>query len=218
MWCVPTLTPEYIARTEHLLDLYALPYNEKEPIICIDEKSKQLLENTRKTIEMTKHSSRKIDYEYKRQGTRNIFCAVEPKGGHRKITVTRRRTKQDFAKFVRAVATDYKNTKKVHIVCDNLNTHFLPSFYETFSKEEADALLARIQFHYTPKHASWLDMAEIELSILSRMAIKGRVATEADLIKRLARYQDARNREHATITWKFTKADARRKLKYGIGD
>ena len=219
MWCVPKLTPEYIERMEHLLDLYALPYTKSEPVVCIDEKSKQLLENTRKTILTTKNSDRKVDYEYRRQGTRNIFCAVEPKGGRRRITVTKRRTKADFARFVHElVLSDYKHARKVHIVCDNLNTHFPPSFYETFSKEEADALLARVQFHYTPKHASWLDMAEIELSILSRMAIKGRVATETDLIKRLRRYQRARNAQHATITWKFTKADARRKLKYGVED
>lgn len=215
MWCVARLTPEYIERMEHLLDLYALPYNKDEPVVCIDEKSKQLLQNTRETLPMKSHVSRRVDYEYKRNGTRNIFCAVEPKGGHRKIAVTARRTKQDFARFVRELLdTDYANASTVHIVCDNLNTHFPPSFYETFEKEEADRLLKRIKFHYTPTHASWLDMAEIELSILSRMAIKCRVPTEKNLILRTQRFQDARNKKHSIINWKFTKADARRVFKY----
>ena len=219
MWCVPKLTSEYIERMEHLLDLYALPYNEHEPIVCIDEKSKQLLENTRTTITTTEHASRKVDYEYKRNGTRNIFCAVEPKGGKRKITVTLRRTKVDFAKFVTGLATiEYKHAKKVHIVCDNLNTHFEASFFETFTKTEAVAILARIQFHYTPKHASWLDMAEIELSILSRTALQGRFPTEQALAERIKGFQEKRNEDHAVINWTFTKADARKKMTYGVAN
>lgn len=219
MWCVAKLDAEYIKRMEHLLDLYALPYNEEEPVVCIDEKSKQLLENTRKTITTTAHCARKLDYEYKRNGTRNIFCAVEPKGGRRKITVTARRTKTDFAQFVRdLIVIEYRRAEKIHIVCDNLNTHFPPSFFETFEKKEAERILARIHFHYTPKHASWLDMAEIELSILSRTAIKGRFPSEEALTQRIKRFQAERNRSRATINWTFTKADARKKMKYGVGD
>lgn len=217
MWCVPKLSDEYIERMEHLLDLYAQPYNKDEPVVCIDEKSKQLLEHTRASLPTTEHAMRRVDYEYKRNGTRNIFCAVEPKGGHRRLTVTARRTKQDFALFVRElVDTDYARARLIHVVCDNLNTHFPPSFHETFSKEEAEALLSRIRFHYTPKHASWLDMAEIELSILSRTAIKGRVPTEEKLAARVQRFQDARNARCATIDWRFTKDDARRALKYEV--
>ena len=217
MWCVAN-TPEYIERMEHLLDLYALPYSADEPVVCIDEKSKQLLANTRETLPATGRASRRVDYEYKRNGTRNIFCAVEPKGGHRRIVATARRTKQDFARFVRElIDTDYAQARIVHIVCDNLNTHFPTSFYETFPKEEADRLLSRIRFHYTPKHASWLDMAEIELSILSRMAIKCRVPTEKNLIFRVQQFQDRRNENHSVINWKFTKDDARRVFKYHTG-
>lgn len=219
MWCVPKLTPEYIERMEHLLALYALPFDENEPVVCIDEKSKQLIQNTRATLPMTEHAPRRIDYEYKRNGTRNIFCAVEPKGGHRHIRVTKRRTKADFANFVRdLVDTDYSRARTVHIVCDNLNTHFEGSFYETFEKEEAERILSRIRFHYTPKHASWLDMAEIELSILSRTAIKGRVPDETELAERVKRFQDTRNEKRATINWTFTVADARRVMKYGVND
>ena len=219
MWCVPKLTPEYIERMEHLLDLYALPYNEKEPVVCIDEKSKQLLENVRSSLPADVHTCRRVDYEYTRNGTRNIFLAVEPKGGKRKIAVTLRRTKEDFAHFVRdLIATCYARTRKVHVVCDNLNTHFPASFHETFPKEEAEHILSRITFHYTPKHASWLDMAEIELSILSRTALRGRIPTEDALIKRTALFQKARNAQKAKLTWTFTKADARKKMKYEVQD
>ena len=219
MWCVPHLTSEYIERMEHLCDLYALPYNENEPVICIDEKSKQLIQNTRATLPMTEHATRRVDYEYKRNGTRNIFCAVEPKGGHRHIAVTKRRTKQDFAQFVRElIDADYAKAKIIHIVCDNLNTHFAGSFYETFEKEEAARILARITFHYTPKHASWLDMAEIELSILSRTAIKGRVPDAQELVSRIKRFQEERNTRRSKINWKFTKDDARRVMRYGVGN
>ena len=218
MWCVARITPEYVERMEHLLDLYALPYHADEPVVCIDEKSKQLLSDTRETLPATEHTSRRVDYEYKRNGTRNIFCAVEPKGGHRRIAVTARRTKQDCARFLRElIDIDYAKAHIIHVVCDNLNTHFPPSLYETFPKEEADRLLSRIRFHYTPKHASWLDRAEIELSILSRMAIKCRVPPEKNLIFRIQRFQDVRNENHSTINWKFTKADARRVFKYDAG-
>lgn len=217
MWCVPTITPEFIERMEHLLDLYALPYNEKEPVVCIDEKSKQLLTNTRTTLCATEHAPRRADYEYERNGTRNIFCAVEPKGGRRRIAVTRRRTKKDFATFVNTlIHNDYPDADQIHIVCDNLNTHFKKSFLETFGIEEANHILSRIQFHYTPKHASWLDMAEIELSVLSRTAISGRVPTEEDLVRRIQLYERRRNERRSTIKWKFTKEDARKVMKYEV--
>jgi len=217
MWCVPKLTTEFIERMEHILDLYELPYKEKEPVVCIDEKSKQLLNSVRTPLPLTEHAVRRVDYEYKRNGTRNIFCAVEPKGGRRRIAVTKRRTKRDFATFVATlVHNDYPDADLIHIVCDNLNTHFSGSFSETFGTEEGDRILSRIRFHYTPKHASWLDMAEIELSVLSRTAIKGRIPTEEDLIGRTQRYERARNERHSTIQWKFTKDDARRVMKYQV--
>lgn len=217
MWCVPKLNQEFIERMEHLLDLYALPYNEQEPVVCIDEKSKQLIADTRTTLPMTKHVPRRHDYEYRRGGTRNLFCAVEPKGGRRKITVTDRRTKRDFAQFVkRLIEREYAEAKIIHIVCDNLNTHNASSFQETFGKEETNHLMERICFHYTPKHASWLDMAEIELSVLSRTAIKGRIRDEATLKARIGRFQKERNLQRKTINWKFTKEIARTRMKYEV--
>lgn len=217
MWCVPKLTSEFIERMEHLLDLYALPYNKDEPVVCIDEKSKQLIQDVRTALPMTKHAQRRRDYEYRRGGTRNIFCAVEPKGGRRKITVTLRRTKKDFAAFVKTLVNeDYPDARMIHIVCDNLNTHNPSSFQEMFGKEETQRLMKRIRFHYTPKHASWLDMAEIELSVLSRTAINGRISDEDALKTRIDRFQKERNRQRKTIDWKFTKEVARQRMKYEV--
>ena len=217
MWCLPELTVEFIERMEHLLDLYALPLNPMEPVICIDEKSKQLIEDTRTKLQMTIHAPWRRDYEYHRNGTRNIFCAVEPKGGKRVIAVTLRRTKKDFAVFVKTlVDEEYGKAKTIHIVCDNLNTHNESSFQEMFGTVETKRLMERIHFHYTPKHASWLDMAEIELSVLSRTAIQGRIPNEAELKKRITRFQKDRNQQNKTIDWKFTKEVARQRMKYKV--
>ena len=171
MWCIAKITPEYLTRMYDLLELYAKPYDPEYPVICIDEKSKQLLGENKSPIPMKPGKPGKYDYEYKRQGTRNIFVCVEPLAGKRKIRVTKRRTKKDFAEFVQGLEKDYSEAKKIHIVLDNLNTHFESSFYETFNKKEAKRILKKIQFHYTPKHASWLDMAEIEINVLSNQCI-----------------------------------------------
>lgn len=168
MWCIAEITPQYRERMYILLDLYEKEYNPKEPVICIDEKSKQLIEEKRTPIAMKPGSQAKHDYEYKRNGTRNIFVAVEPKGGKRIIAVTKTRTKKDFANFVKEVSEAYRQTKTIRIVVDNLNTHFEKSFYETFSKKEADKILSKIHFCYTPKHGSWLNMAEIEINMMER--------------------------------------------------
>jgi len=215
MWCIPTLNKEYIERMEHLLELYGLVPNPNEPLVCMDEKSKQLLRDTRASLSMKEGKTKRTDYEYKRNGTRNIFLAVAPHEGQRFCSVTLRRTKKDFAQFIRALLTKhYPHTKKIHLVCDNLNTHFPSSFFEAFPKTEAKRLLKRIVFHYTPKHASWLNMAEIELSVLSSQCIKGRVPTEQILGEKMAQWERARNTTHTKIQWKFTVADARKKFKY----
>src|SRR5680860_445048 len=165
MWCVTSITKEYRKRMYGLLDLYAKGYDEQFPVVCMDEKSKQLLTDLRGTIAMKPGSPAKYDYEYKRNGTRNIFVAVEPLAGKRTIKVTRTRKKIDFAQFIKGlVDNDYQKAKKVRLVLDNLNTHFPSSFYEAFSKEEANRILGRIEFYYTPKHGSWLNMAEIEIN------------------------------------------------------
>ncbi len=217
MWCLPTLTPEFIGRMEDILELYEKPYDPTEPVLCIDEKSKQLLADTRPVKNQTKNGTvRRRDYEYHRNGTRNIFVTVEPKGGWRDVTLTQRRTKSDFATEIQRIINlaRYQNAQKIHIVLDNLNTHFEPSFFETFPKEEAERILSKIQFHYTPKHASWLNMAEIEIGILSRQCIRGRIPTSEHLTARIAPWQQGRNARSIKINWKFTVKDAREKFHY----
>ena len=139
---------------EDVLNLYEKPYNFAEPVICVDEKSKQLLQDKQKPVKARKGKLRRADYEYRRNGTRNIFLSVEPKAGQRQLKVTRHRKKPDFAQFIKELSKKYSRTEKIHIVVDNLNTHFEKSFYETFSQTEADNILKKIEFHYTPKHAS----------------------------------------------------------------
>lgn len=168
MWCVGQLTEEYRQRMYLLLDLYGRPYDPEEPVVCVDEKSKQLLKQTRAEMAAQPGQVAKEDYEYRRAGTRNIFLAVEPKGGHREASVTARRTKVDFVGFVRGLLQGgYAGVKKVHLVLDNLNTHFRSSFEEVMGAA-AGPLLERIEFHYTPKHASWLNMAELEIGVMEK--------------------------------------------------
>lgn len=201
---------------EHILDLYAKPYNPKEPLVCFDEKSIQLLEDTR-VIKQTKEGSvRKRDYEYKRNGIRNIFVAVEPQKGFRTTNTTRRRTKKDFAHEIKRIANmpRYAKTKRIHIVLDNLNTHFEKSLLETFGEKETICIMKRLEFHYTPKHASWLNMAEIEIGILSRQCLKRRAGTQKVLCENIRAWKSLRNRKSAKIHWRWTKKDARKVFKY----
>lgn len=209
MWCIAKLTKEYRRRMYKLLDLYQLPYNPLRPVVCIDEKSKQLISDTRPPIKMTEGKVQKIDYEYKRNGTRNIFVAVEPKAGKHFMKVTKTRTKADFAIFIwELLYVVYSKAEKIIVVLDNLNTHFVKSFYETFSKDKADKLLERIEFYYTPKHASWLNMAEIEISMLEEECIGRRIGAEKQLIDEINEWVEQVNQEKRKINWKYTKRDA----------
>ena len=213
MWCIRRLTEEYRRRMYGLLDLYALPYLEPEPVVCIDEKSKQLLKDMRMPLPLKPGVLAKQDYEYKRAGTCNLFVAVEPKGERRIVEVTARRTKADFVDFVgRLLKTVYTRARKVHLVLDNLNTHFRSSFEEILGHKAATALLRRIEFHYTPKHASWLNMAEIEIGILERQCLGRRLKDRAKLTLEVAAWQQRRNADHCGIVWSFTRQDTDRKL------
>lgn len=213
MWCIAKITSEYRERMYRLLDLYEEEYNHRYPVVCVDEKSKQLIEDTRKPFPLKPGSAAKHDYEYKRNGTRNIFVAVEPKGGNRIISITKTRKKGDFANFVRdLVNNEYKEATEIRIVLDNLNTHFEKSFYETFSKKEAKKILDRINFYYTPKHGSWLHMAEIEINVMDRECLGVRIGNEELLKKRLSPWVKERNGEKKKIQWKFTRQDADKKL------
>lgn len=215
MWCIASLTKEYRRRMYKVLDIYDLEYNRAFPVICFDEKSKQLLEDARESIPGKIGSPEKIDYEYKRQGTRNIFVAVEPKRGKRFTKVTRRRGKKDFAYFMKdLIMRKYAKAKKITIILDNLNTHFIKSFFDTFCKEEAECILKRVEFVYTPKHASWLNMAEIEINVLETECLKRRLGNETLLKKEIIEWQKASNKKNRKINWKFTRRDAYNKMKH----
>jgi hypothetical protein len=210
MWCIGRLTEEYRRRMYGLLDLYARPYLEREPVVCIDEKSKQLLQDMRTPLSLKPGVVAKQDYEYKRAGTCNLFVAVEPKGEHRIVEVTARRTKVDSVyRLLRAV---YARASKVHLVLDNLNTHFRSSFEEVLGHKAATVLLRRIEFHYTPKHASWLNMAEIEIGILERQCLGRRLKDRATITLEVAAWQQRRNADRCGIVWSFTRQDADRRL------
>ena len=196
-----------------LLNLYKREYNKLEPVICVDEKSKQFLEESRRPIAIKPGSPAKYDYEYKRKGTCNLFVAVEPKGGKRVIKITETRTKPDYAHFIKELLEKhYPEAISVKLVTDNLNTHFATSFYETFSKEQAGKLLERIDFYYTPKHASWLNMAEIEINVMDRQCTGGRIANQKEIKTEVAAWVRKRNAEKKTIEWSFTRQDADKKL------
>lgn len=196
-----------------LLHLYRKPYDPKFPVVCFDEKSKQLLEDSRTSIPMKPGSVKKYDYEYKRNGTCNIFVAVEPKAGKHHIQVTDHRTRQDFAQFMKwLIDKKYKKVRKIKMVLDNLNTHFKKSFYETFSKQECNRLLKRISFIYTPKHASWLNMAEIEINLLDHECLDRNIGNRFDLEKQVSAWCSQNNLEKRKINWSFSRYMADKKL------
>jgi transposase len=219
MWCIPKVTPEFIVSMEEVLNIYALPYNPKEPVLCFDEKSKELHTETRTPTNTAVGKVRRRDYEYKRNGTCNVFMMVEPKGGYRSAVVTGRRTRVDFGEEIKRIVTlpRYKKATAIHIVLDNLNTHNAQSLVEAFGEKKTQKLMQRIVFHHTPKHASWLNMAEIELSIMERQCTKGRIGDMALLTKKLLAWQTRRNEMNATINWKFSVQDAKKVFKYDAG-
>jgi len=213
MWCITKITQEYRKRMYRLLDLYNKPYDPKIPVICFDEKSKQLLEDSRTPIPMKPGSVKKYDYEYRRNGTCNIFVAVEPKAGKHHIQVTDHRKRKDFAQFVKwLIDKKYKKVKKIKMVLDNLNTHFKKSLYETFSKKECNRLLKRITFIYTPKHASWLNMAEIEINLLDHECLDRNIGNRQELERQVDTWCVQNNLARRKINWSFTRYKADKKL------
>src|SRR5207249_5951435 len=185
------------------------PYLKQEPVVCIDEKSKQLLKGTRSPLPIKPGVLTKQDYEYKRAGTCNLFVAVEPKGEKRIVEVTARRTKVDFVNFVsRLLHEVYAGASKVHLVLDNLNTHFRSSFEETLGYKAAAALLRRVAFHHTPKHASWLNMAEIEIGVLERQCLGRRLKDRATITLETSAWQQPRNAHQRRVASSFTRKTA----------
>ena len=202
-----------MAAMEDVLDLYAEPYDPDRPVVCFDETSTQLLADTRPPIPVQPGQPRRQDYEYRRAGTRNIFLTCEPLAGWRHVAITERRTMEDFAHQMRWLVDEaYPDAPVVRVVLDNLNTHRMASLYETFPAAEARRIVRRLEFHHTPKHASWLNMAEIEFSVLTRACLQGRNPDETALQRAINAYEAERNAAGATINWRFNTQDARTKL------
>lgn len=199
---------------EDVLDVYHRPYDPQRPVVCMDEASKQLIAEVRDPLPTQPGQVAKYDSEYERRGTANLFMAVEPLAGKRTVQVTERRTKIDWAQFAKfLLLTVYPEAAVVVLVMDNLNTHGIGSLYDAFDPETARQLAARLEIHHTPKHGSWLNMAETELSILSRQCLDRRIDSQELLASEVVAWEQSRNAHQAKIDWQFTTADARTKLK-----
>mgnify|MGYP001612839816 CR=1 FL=1 len=205
---------DFVAAMEDVLEVYHRPYDPNRPLVCMDEASKQLIAEVREPLPAQPGSVAKYDSEYERRGTANLFMAVEPLAGKRTVQVTERRTKIDWAKFMQfLLLTVYPEAAVVVLVMDNLNTHGIGSLYAAFAPETARLLAARLEIHHTPKHGSWLNMAETELSILTRQSLDRRIESRDLLTREVATWEHDRNTREANIDWQFTTADARIKLK-----
>jgi hypothetical protein len=199
---------------EDVLEVYQRPYDPARPVVCVDETSKQLITETRVPIPAKPGRPARHDYEYERNGTANLFMMFAPLEGWRHVKVTDRHTALDYAQLLKELSdTHFPDASKIILVQDNLNTHKPASLYEAFPAAEARRLVERFEWHYTPKHGSWLDMAESELSVLSGQCLDRRIADKQTLIEEVAAWQDSRNMKHAKTDWQFTTADARVKLK-----
>jgi hypothetical protein len=203
-----------VSNMEHVLDIYKKPYNEEFPVVCMDESPKQLIEEGKPTLPIMPGQEQRVDYEYIRHGVVNIFMANEPLKGSRIVEVTEFKTKRDWAKFVKRIADEfYPTASKITLVMDNFKTHAASAFYETFEPEEAKRLWDRFEFVYTPKHGSWLNMAEIELHVLNGQCLNRHIATIDRIKEEVDAWQKHRNNRNSKISWQFTNGDARVKLK-----
>jgi hypothetical protein len=198
---------------EDVLDLYGEPFKPWQPVVCFDERPCQLLADTRETIPMQPGQPKRYDYEYERHGTCNLFMLCQPLAGWRQVKVTARRTKVDFAECMRElVDVHFPHAEVIRVVLDNLNTHTPGALYEAFAPEEARRILRKLEFHYTPKHGSWLNMAEIEISIVSRQCLKQRIGEQAQLGQETVAWAAKRNEQKTMIHWCFDVYQARTKL------
>ena len=198
---------------EQVLEVYKRPYNRKHPVVCMDETPRQLIRETRTPIPGAQGRLERHDYEYERCGVFNVFMANEPLAGKRMTKVTERKTKSDWAEFIREIEGHYKNAKKITLVMDNLNTHKPGSLYETFPPEEAKRIRDRFEFIYTPKHGSWLNMAEIELNVMIGQCLNRRMDSLEQVVKAVSAWQNHRDNLNAKVNWQFTYQDARVKLR-----
>ncbi len=212
MWCIGRITGEYLARMEDVLSLYHLPADENRPVICLDELPYQMLGEKAAPLPIKSGALKKFDYEYERGGVASVFVAFEPLTGKRLVKVYRRRTKADYCRVAQEVVNQWAEADVIICVQDNLNTHNASSFYENLSPEQAYALMKRFEFHFTPKKGSWLNMAELELSALSRQCLARRVPDIETLSRELNAIVKERNKLEIKVKWQFTVENAREKL------
>jgi hypothetical protein len=199
---------------EDVLEVYHRPYDAQRPLVCVDESSKQLVGEAVQPVPAAPGQPERFDYEYVRNGTANLFMISEPLLGWRSVQVTERRTAKDFAEVVRWLVEDiHPDAEKVVLVLDNLNTHTPASLYEAFAPERARRIIDRLELHYTPKHGSWLNMAEIELSVLAKQCLDRRIGSSAELRREVSAWEEERNERQVGVNWQFTTADARIKLR-----
>jgi hypothetical protein len=210
----PKANAEFVCAMEDVLEVYARRHDPKRPVVCADEGGKQLIGDARPPLPVRPKSPAKEDYEYVRNGTANLFLAFEPLTGKRHVEVTERKTKADFARLLKRISDEwYPEAERVTLVVDNLSTHKPAVLYEVFTPEEARRIVGRLEFVYTPKHGSWLNVAEIELSVLARQCLDRRIPDLAALRREVAAWEEERNAAAVRVDWQFTTADARTKLK-----
>jgi hypothetical protein len=213
-WCIAKPSAQDVAKLEDVLDVYQRPYDAKRLVVCLDEKRKQLPTTPRGDLGMKPGQDKRQDYEYARQGVCNLFLAVEPLQGRRRVRVTARRTKQEFAEQLCVlVEEEYPDTEAVVLVTDNLNTHTAACLYERFAPAHARQIARKLEWHYTPEHGSWLNIAECELSVLARQSLNRRIPDMATLTAEVTAWETKRNMAQVKVDWHFTTADARIKLK-----
>lgn len=209
----PEQNADFVAAMEEVLSVYKRPRDERFPVVCMDETPGQLIGETRKPIPAGRARPQRCDYEYRRCGTYNVFMACEPLAGRRLTKVTERKTRTDWALFLEQIADDYRDAEKITLVMDNLNTHKSGSLYETFAPEKARALRERFEFVFTPKHGSWINMAEIELNVLISQCLKRRIDNIDEVRREVQAWQRHRDNLQAGVNWRFTTNDARIKLR-----
>ena len=213
-WVIPPKeNAAFVCAMEDVLEVYHRDYDENEVLVCMDETSKQQVKETRIPLVAESGKIEKYDYEYERNGVSNLFMLFAPLEGWRHVKVTDRHTKIDWAHLIKELVDDHFPDKKIVLVMDNLNTHKLSSLYAAFEPEEAGRITERLEIHYTPKHGSWLDMAEIEIGVVSRQCLNRRIPDQETLRTEIETWQKQRNQEMVRVNWRFTTADARIKLK-----
>jgi hypothetical protein len=217
MWCIP---PEqdaaFVCQMEQALEVYKRPYNPRRPVVCMDEQPKQLISEVNQAISVAPAQPTRIDYEYVREGVCTIWMFVEPLGGWRSVRVTNTKTAVDWAHQVQALIDDprYAEAERITLVCDNLNTHVLASLYQAFPPAEAMRITRKLELIHTPKHGSWLNIAESELSVLTRQCLADRIGTQAAVSREVRAWNKDRNTRQTKVDWQFTTADARTRLKH----